>query len=223
MWTTENRHRYDRDKLRYPCDLTDEEWAEVEPMIQPAKRDGRRREVDVREVLNGVMYVLSTGCPWRYILKDLPPRSTLYDYMQRWGYDGTLGKIHYELYQKRRDWWTVRPVPPPVIDRQSLKSAERGACIDPKGYDAGKKISGKKRHILVDTEGLLMHAVVHPADLQDRDGGVLVLATLFGLFLNRPGFAGGSNSQIGWSHDKSHDKQVLSRSSRPGGADGAGA
>jgi len=73
MWTTENRHRYDRDKLRYPCDLTDEEWAEVEPMIPPAKRGGRRREVNVREVLNDIMYVLSTGCPWRYIPKDLPP------------------------------------------------------------------------------------------------------------------------------------------------------
>ena len=84
MWTTENRHRYARDKLRYACDLTDEKWAEVEPMIPPAKRGRRRREVDVWEVLNGIMYVLSTGCPWRYIPKDLPPRTTLYDYMQRW-------------------------------------------------------------------------------------------------------------------------------------------
>jgi transposase len=190
MWTTENRHRYDRDKLRYPSDLTGEEWALVEPMIPPAKRGGRRREVDVREVVNGIMYVLSTGCAWRYIPKDLPPRSTLYDYMQRWDYDGTLGLR-----------WDVgkNPLPPlsempwaggsaSQSDRLHHRQPERkerrkrGACIDPKGYDAGKKISGKKRHILVDTEGLLMHAVVHPADIQDRDGGVLVLATLFGLF-----------------------------------------
>jgi transposase len=182
MWTTENRHRYSRDKLRYPSDLTDDEWAQVEHLIPTARRGGRRREVDVREVLNGVMYVLSTGCPWRYIPKDLPPRSTLYDYFQRWDHDGTLGEIHYELYQKCRVDREASPTAC-VIDSQSVKSAEKGgACIDRKGYDAGKKISGKKRHILVDTEGLLMHAVVHSADIQDRDGGVLVLATLFGLY-----------------------------------------
>lgn len=184
MWTTENRGRYDRDELRYPSDLTDEEWAQVEPLIPPAKRGGRRREVDVREVLNGIMYVLSTGCQWRYIPRDLPPRSTLHDYLQRWDYDGTLGKIHYALYQKCREQVGREASPTAcIIDSQSVKSGEKGgACIDPKGYDAGKKISGKKRHILVDTTGLLMHAVVHPADIQDRDGGLLVLATLFGLY-----------------------------------------
>jgi transposase len=184
MWTTENRGRYDRDELRYPSDLTDEEWAQVEPLIPPAKRGGRRREVDVREVLNGIMYVLSTGCQWRYIPRDLPPRSTLHDYLQRWDYDGTLGKIHYALYQKCREQVGREASPTAcIIDSQSVKSGEKGgACIDPKGYDAGKKISGKKRHILVDTTGLLMHAVVHPADIQDRDGGLLVLASLFGLY-----------------------------------------
>ena len=90
MWTTENRPRYDRDRLRYPSDLTDEEWSLVEPLIPPAKRGGRKREVVVREVVNGVMYVLSTGCQWRYIPKDLPPRSTLHDYLTRWNYDGTM-------------------------------------------------------------------------------------------------------------------------------------
>jgi transposase len=88
MWTTESRRRHDRDELRYPSDLTDDEWAQVEHLIPPAKRGGRRREVDVREVLNGIMYVLSTGCQWRYIPRDLPPRSTLHDYlgttMGRW-------------------------------------------------------------------------------------------------------------------------------------------
>ena len=99
MWTTENRPRYNRDKLRYPSDLTTEEWAQVEHLIPPAKRGGRRRKVDEREVLNGLLYVLSTGCQWRYIPRDLPPRSTLFDYFQRWEYDGTLLNIHYELYQ----------------------------------------------------------------------------------------------------------------------------
>jgi transposase len=91
MWTTENRSRYNRDKLRYPIDLTDDEWTLVEPLIPPAKRGDRDRAVVIRVVLNGIMCVLSTGCQWRYIPRDLPPRSTLHDYrgvgimMERWG------------------------------------------------------------------------------------------------------------------------------------------
>ena len=126
MWTTENRSRYDRDRLRYPSDLTDDEWAQVERLIPPAKRGGRRREVDVREVLNGIMYVLSTGCQWRYIPRDLPPRSTLHDYLQRWDYDGTLSQIHYALYQRCREQIGREASPTAcIIDSQSVKSAEK--------------------------------------------------------------------------------------------------
>jgi transposase len=100
MWTTKNRDKYNRDKLRYPSDLTDEEWNHIEPLIPPAKRGGRKREVIVREVVNGIMYVLSTGCQWRYVPRDLPPRSTLFRYFDLWNYDGTLARIHYELYVK---------------------------------------------------------------------------------------------------------------------------
>jgi transposase len=140
MWTTENRPRYNRDKLRYPSDLTDEEWSLVEPLIPPAKRGGRKREVVVREVVNGVMYVLSTGCQWRYIPKDLPPKSTVHDYLTRWNYDGTIEKIHYALYVQCREALGREASPTAcVIDSQSVKSAEKGgACIDPPGYDAGK-------------------------------------------------------------------------------------
>jgi len=184
MWKAENRQRYNRDKLRYPSDLTDQEWSLVERMIPPAKRGGRRREVDMREILNGIMYVLSTGCQWRYIPKDLPPRSTLNGYLQRWQYDGTLHNTHFELYQKCREQADRAASPTAcIVDSQSVKRAEKGGeSIDPKGYDAGKKVSGIKRHIVVDTEGLLMHAVVHTADIQDRDGGVLLLSTMFGLY-----------------------------------------
>ena len=94
MWTNENRAKYKRDHLRYPSDMTDEEWAHVEPLIPPARRGGRRRETDMREALNAIMYVLSTGCQWRYLPKDLPPRSTVYRYFRDWGIDGALDRIH---------------------------------------------------------------------------------------------------------------------------------
>ena len=103
MWTSENRVRYDRSKLRYPSDLTDAEWAHVAPVIPPARRGGNRRHVDEREVVNGLMYILSTGCQWRAVPKDLPPRSTLYDYFDLWSYDGTLDRLHEALYVKCRE------------------------------------------------------------------------------------------------------------------------
>ena len=103
MWTTENRGRYDRSQLRYPSDLTDDEWNLVAPSIPPGKRGGDKRTVILREVVNGLMYILSTGCQWRAIPKDLPPRSTLYDYFDLWSWDGTLDLIHHELYVKCRE------------------------------------------------------------------------------------------------------------------------
>jgi transposase len=103
MWKTENRGRYDRSKLRYPSDLTDEEWSLVGPLIPPAKRGGNRRTVDVREVVNGIMYVLSTGCQWAALPKDLPPRSTVNSYFLRWEHDRTLDRLHYALYIQCRE------------------------------------------------------------------------------------------------------------------------
>ena len=127
MWTDENRPRYNRDKLRYPSDLTDEEWALVEPLIPPGKRGGGKRTVVTREVMNGVMYVLSTGCQWRAIPKDLPPRSTLYDYFDLWSWDGTLERIHHTLYVAVREK-AGREASPTVaiIDAQSAKGAQKG-------------------------------------------------------------------------------------------------
>jgi transposase len=130
MWTPENRPRYNRDKLRYPSDLTDEEWSHIEHRIPPAKHGGRDREVDVREVLNGIMYVLSTSCQWRYIPKDLPPKSTVHGYLQRWQYDGTLADIHHALYVECREQIGREASPTAcVIDSQSVKSAEKGGPI----------------------------------------------------------------------------------------------
>ena len=127
MWTQANRHRYDRSKLRYPSDVSDEEWALVAPLIPPGKRGGNRRKVDVREVLNGLMFVLSTGCQWRSIPKDLPPRSTVHDYFDLWTWDGTLDRLHQSLYVQCREQAGREASPTAaIIDSQSVKSAEKG-------------------------------------------------------------------------------------------------
>jgi putative transposase len=177
MWKPEHRRAACRRGLRYPSDLTECEWALVEPLIPPAKRGGRRRTIDVREVLNAIFYVLSTGCQWNALPKDLPPKSMVYDYLDLWDWDGTLERIHHALYVATREQ-AGREASPSVaiIDAQSAKGAvKRGASLDPSGYDAGKKVTGRKRHILVDIFGFLLSVVVHPADVQDRDGAVAVL------------------------------------------------
>ena len=127
MWTNENRARYDRSHLRYPSDLTDDEWQLVEPLIPPGRRGGDKRTVIMREVVNGLMYILSTGCQWRAIPKDLPPRATLDDYFDLWSWDRTLDLIHHELYVKCREAIGREASPTAaVIDSQSVKSAEKG-------------------------------------------------------------------------------------------------
>ena len=127
MWTAQNRRRYDRSQLRYPSDLTDDEWAHIAPLIPPAKSGGNKRSVDVREVMNAIMYILSTGCQWRAIPKDLPPRSTVHNYFIWWQCDGVLDRIHDALYVESRKK-AERDASPTaaIIDSQSVKSAEKG-------------------------------------------------------------------------------------------------
>ena len=103
MWTPEHRRAANRSGLRYPSDLTDDEWAIVAPMIPPARHGGRKRSVNVREVLNGIFYVLWTGCQWKALPKDLPPKSTVHDYLELWDWDGTLERIHHALYVAVRE------------------------------------------------------------------------------------------------------------------------
>ena len=127
MWTQNNRARYDRSKLRYPSDLTDEEWSLIGPLIPPAKRGGNKRSVDERAVLNGVMYILSTGCQWAALPKDLPARSTVNGYFRLWTWDGTLDRIHHALYVRCREQAGREASPTAaIIDSQSVKSAEKG-------------------------------------------------------------------------------------------------
>lgn len=127
MWTHENRSKYNRDHLRYPSDLTDDEWAHVEPCIPPAKSGGGKRRSDMRAVMNGVMYILSTGCQWRYLPKDFPPRSTVHNYFIWWQCDGVLDRIHHTLYVECREKAEREASPTAcIIDSQSVKSAEKG-------------------------------------------------------------------------------------------------
>jgi len=141
MWTDENRAKYNRDHLRYPSDLTDEEWALVEPFIPPARRGGGKRRTDLRAVMNGVMYILSTGCQWRYLPKDFPPRSTVHNYFVWWHCDGTLDRIHHALYAECREKADREASPTAcIIDSQSVKSAAAAPAED------GAQIVGAGQH-----------------------------------------------------------------------------
>jgi len=127
MWTNETRGRYDRSKLRYPSDLTDEEWRLIEPLVPPAKPGGNKRTVVIREVVNGLMYILSTGCQWRAIPRDLAARSTVNRYFVRWTDDGTVDRLHHTLYVTCRELAEREASPTTaIIDSQSVKSAEKG-------------------------------------------------------------------------------------------------
>jgi len=184
VWTEENRKHYERTGLRYPSDMTDSEWSLIEPLIPPEKRPGRHREVNIREVVNGIFYLLSTGCQWRALPKDFPPRSTVHEYFKLWEWDGTLERIHFTLFVQVRELAGKEASPTAaIIDSQSVKSAERGGAeIDPIGYDAGKKVKGIKRHIVVDTLGMILIGQIQPASVQDRDGALPVLAEARRLF-----------------------------------------
>lgn len=127
MWTAENRRHYERTGLRYPSDLTDAEWALAAPLIPPARRGGRKRRVDVREVLNAVFYVLSTGCQWRALPKDLPPRSTVHEYLKLWEWSGTLVRLQHALFVQARELAGREASPSAaIVDSQSVKAAEKG-------------------------------------------------------------------------------------------------
>jgi transposase len=127
MWKPEHRQAAKCRNGRYPSDLTDAEWALVEPLIPPAKRGGRPREVDLRAVLDGIFYVLSTGCQWNAVPSDLPPKSTIFDYFDLWDWDGTLERIHYALYLAVREQAGREASPSAaIIDAQSAKGAQKG-------------------------------------------------------------------------------------------------
>ena len=174
MWTPATRRRHSREHLRYASDLTDAEWALLEPRLPPPRKTGRRRAWPMREIVNAIFYVLRSGCSWRMLPESFPPHQTVYGWFLKLRDDCTFERLNHHLVMLDRERAGRYASPSAaVIDSQSVKTTEAGG---PRGYDAGKKINGRKRHALVDTDGRGLVLEPHPADIQDRDGGGPLLA-----------------------------------------------
>src|SRR3954449_9738396 len=167
---------------KYPSDVTDEQWALIEPLI-PVYPGGRPRKTDVRDVLDAIFYILRTGCQWRYLPKDFPPKSTVWRYFDEWRHNGTLDQIHDLLRKKvRTQKKTYRPRPTACLDTQSVDPASGG---EQRGRDNAKNVDGRKRHIVVDSLGLLLAVLVTAADVDDATAAAELFARLEGQPMSR--------------------------------------
>ncbi|GEC58143.1 transposase [Bradyrhizobium japonicum] len=172
-WTEITRCQHDRRELRYASDCTDAEWALIELLMPRPSKVGRPRKTCMRSVWDAIQYIATTGCQWALLPKDFPPFTTVQYYSYGLRDSGALDLINEALVEIARGLAGREPQPTAaIIDSQSVKTTESGG---PRGFDAGKKIKGRKRHIVTDTQGNLLSAIVHPANVQDRDGAPAVV------------------------------------------------
>ena len=162
-WTEITRKQYQRDGLRCASDMTQGKWAVIGPLLPAPRRLGRPRRADLREVINAIFYILATGCQLRALPREFPPRSTVQGYFYGWRDDGTWHEVVATLVVRARHAPGREAVASAaIIDSQSVATTE---CGGPRGLDAGKRIKGRKRHIVTDTQGLLLDVLVHPANI----------------------------------------------------------